>query len=279
MSKKGKHVPNAWDDEDWEALADRAEKENAREPQDPVRLTKTERLALHRESNRKLWESAESPEPLYFVEASSNVPLATAYKTQVKVLSRKPVIAKRDPTTDMANLAIGNDGDGDDDDCKEEKEVKMTPEERMALEKSILEEKQRAYDEARRRIFGDEEPQEELKQLPRNEGGPSRGSGRGRGRRGRGRGFAGAGSGSNRDGDSRGGSPARPAQSGARELYDPGYAPKPGGGIQRPDSATQGKQALSRDGSKISAIREPKGPDGSGRGGFGFARRGTRGSS
>lgn len=69
MSKKAKHVPNAWDDEDWEVLADRAEKEAAKEAaqEPPVRLSKSERLALHHESNRKLWESAYSQLSSFFL--------------------------------------------------------------------------------------------------------------------------------------------------------------------------------------------------------------------
>ncbi|CAI4216345.1 unnamed protein product [Parascedosporium putredinis] len=187
--KKGKHVPNAWDDDDWEVLADRAEKEPTSDPQPPVRLTKTERLAQHHESNpRSLTHDLlsfhfaprirDAPEPQYFLETGANLPLATAYKTQVKVLSRKPVIARRDPTGALANLAIRDD----QDDRKEEKEVKMTPEERMALEKSMLEEKQRAYDEARRRIFGDEPAQEEqVVKPPSRADGPLRGDRTGEG--------------------------------------------------------------------------------------------------
>lgn len=52
-------VPNAWDDDDWEAQADRlaaapVPQEVAPEPP----LTRKERLAQHTEANRKLWESA-----------------------------------------------------------------------------------------------------------------------------------------------------------------------------------------------------------------------------
>ena len=161
----------------------------------------------------------------------------------------------------------------------------MAAEARIALEKSILEEKQRAYDEARRRIFGEEAGSEEQKQAAArsdgNSGSPrGLGRGRGRGRGGRGRGFSGVATGTGRNsGDSRGGSPARPAQSGNRELYDPDYTPKSGGVLlQRPDGGQQVKQGGARDYNQIAAVREPRGPDGSGRGGFGFARRGARGS-
>lgn len=58
---KNNKVPDAWDD-DWEALADRAEKEepeasaSAAEVQAP--LSKAERIRKHQEEQRKLWESA-----------------------------------------------------------------------------------------------------------------------------------------------------------------------------------------------------------------------------
>lgn len=53
-------VPDAWDDDDWEVHADKAE---ARAPQpEPtpaaLPMTKEERMAKHAEMNRKLWESA-----------------------------------------------------------------------------------------------------------------------------------------------------------------------------------------------------------------------------
>lgn len=54
---KGEKVPDAWDDDDWEAQADRAAKEPPKQEPAPA-LNKAERMELHRESNRKLWESA-----------------------------------------------------------------------------------------------------------------------------------------------------------------------------------------------------------------------------
>lgn len=60
MLKKGvQKVPDAWDDADWETQADVAAKEAPKEKPGPaVALDKHERMALHRESNRKLWQSA-----------------------------------------------------------------------------------------------------------------------------------------------------------------------------------------------------------------------------
>ena len=57
MSKKAA-VPDAWD-ADWESQADKvdAEAEKAK-VEDQVKISKSERLARHAETNKKLWESA-----------------------------------------------------------------------------------------------------------------------------------------------------------------------------------------------------------------------------
>ena len=58
MAKSSK-VPDAWDDDDWEAQADRAaQEEPLPEPGPQVPLTRAQRLAKHAEAQRKLWESA-----------------------------------------------------------------------------------------------------------------------------------------------------------------------------------------------------------------------------
>jgi hypothetical protein len=51
-------IPDAWEDDDWEAQADRAENEPEPEPPAPAPTTRAERLAKHAEEQRKLWESA-----------------------------------------------------------------------------------------------------------------------------------------------------------------------------------------------------------------------------
>jgi len=59
---KNDKVPNAWDDDDWEAQADRVEEEEPEpEPEVPAAMTRSERLAKHAEEQRKLWESAYDP--------------------------------------------------------------------------------------------------------------------------------------------------------------------------------------------------------------------------
>lgn len=51
-------TPNAWDDDDWETQADRALQEVVDSPREQEPTTKAERLAKHREAQRKIWEAA-----------------------------------------------------------------------------------------------------------------------------------------------------------------------------------------------------------------------------
>ncbi|ETS06343.1 hypothetical protein M419DRAFT_68802 [Trichoderma reesei RUT C-30] len=312
MSRSG-GVPNAWDD-DWETQADRerTERNNAKEPQVAPQpsMSRQERLQQHAEANRKLWESADSPETLYHVEASGGVPLTASFKPQVKVLSRKPVVAKRNPSA-AGGASLGGDGD-DEDDLRSGQQAQMTPEEIRAKQKRDREEKQRRYDEARAKIFGESAPSSRGSSPggtggtvtpPRTEG---RGAYRGRGR-GRGGNFGGGGGGGYHGGNNNnssnyssnynsgynsnnvssteiGGQEFEPRrttnQSGPRrELFDPNSSQKPdssrrGGrdGSGSDSSSMRGQQG--RD--EQQAIRAPRGPDGTGRRGFGFARRGTR---
>lgn len=57
---KDDHIPDAWDDDDWEEKADRAAKERSKAPapQPEPPMTRAALLAKHREEQRKLWESA-----------------------------------------------------------------------------------------------------------------------------------------------------------------------------------------------------------------------------
>ncbi|KAK7402660.1 hypothetical protein QQX98_011568 [Neonectria punicea] len=251
-------VPDAWED-DWESQADKAVDEEPQkqqtEPQPP--LSKAERLAQHAEANRKIWESADSPQTFHYVEASASVPLANTFKPQVKVLSRKPVIAKRDPVT---GLPI------DDGDEETKKEVQLTPEEIRAKQKRDREEKQRRYEEARAKIFGESNPSSGASSPgavtpPRPDGHFAP--------RGRGRGRGGYRNNENRQFDA----PRRPLNpsGSSRELYDPNFTPKSETAPQRwaNDVPTPAK-------AEQNPIRAPRGPDGSGRGGFGFAQRGAK---
>ncbi|KFA71703.1 hypothetical protein S40288_08987 [Stachybotrys chartarum IBT 40288] len=256
-------VPDAWDD-DWEPQAEPAPKQNLQQPAPQALLSKAERLAQHAETNRKLWQSADSPDTFHYIEASSTVPQATTnFKPQVKVLSRKPMIAKRDPTQGAAQLGLDDDGE---DDAR--KEVTLSPEQIRAKQKRDREEKQRRYEEARAKIFGDSAPSSGASSPgtttpPRTD---SRGQGRGRGRGG------GLRNNDNRQFDNR----RTPNSSGSgRELFDPNYLSKPESmsALRRGGDDFQGRVQQQQ---QQPAIRAPRGPDGSGRGGFGFARRGDR---
>ncbi|ATY58692.1 hypothetical protein A9K55_003515 [Cordyceps militaris] len=256
-------VPDAWDD-DWEAQADQAAQEEAENPTPAPALTKAERLEEHAKSNRRLWEAAESNQTFHYVEATNTVPLAATFKPQVKVLSRKPVIAKR------------GESSVDDDDAK--KEVQLSPEQVRARQKREREEKQRKYDETRAKIFGASGPSSRgsspgtttpPRALPAQQQQQQQ-QGRGRGRGGRG---GGGGAADNARGNPLDSRRVPPPQPGTGKLYDPSYAPKPDmGSPRRDETAAAGRQA--RD--EGAPLRAPRGPDGTGRGGFGFARRGAR---
>lgn len=57
MNKKSA-IPDAWDD-DWESQADKADAEaEVAKAEEQVRVTKSQRLAMHAETNKKIWESA-----------------------------------------------------------------------------------------------------------------------------------------------------------------------------------------------------------------------------
>ncbi|KAI0004669.1 hypothetical protein F4779DRAFT_621380 [Xylariaceae sp. FL0662B] len=122
------------------------------------------------------------------------------------------------------------------------------------------------------------------------------GRGGGGGRRGRGRGSAHAhrhnesrgggegGSSSNNSQQQRPGSQSAGGSGGSsRELYDPNYSPKPGFQLERRGNGNGNndnggaplyRRSTPREEDQV--IRAPRGPDGSGRGGFGFARRGAK---
>ena len=211
----------------------------------------------------------ETPDDQPFLpQATSPVPLATPFKPAVKVLSRKPapkLISRRDPVTGLEQLTLQDDEEEEADTKKQE-----TPEQIRKRQQRELEEKQRRYEEARAKIFGDSNPSSG-QSSPRtgtpplaSEGRQSRGRGRGRGGRAR-------------DQDSGRQSRKQPdtQQPGnTRELFDPGYSPKPGVNVQRRGDASA--QPGSRTGpprEEDQIIRAPRGPDASGRG-FGFVRRG-----
>ncbi|GKT83461.1 hypothetical protein Ct61P_01311 [Colletotrichum tofieldiae] len=268
-------VPDAWEDDDWESAADKIDGGAPLEPEPQASLSRAERLAQHAESNRKLWESAPA------LGATGH-----GLQAQVKVLSRKPAprtIARRDPVTGLlSHLSLADD---DADDQRSEKKPQLTPEEIRAKQQRELEEKQRRYEEARAKIFGESNPSSGASSpgttTPPRGGENERGGGRGRGRgRGRGGGHRGNNSGRQEDYRRPGSSRADGVRSeSGRELYDPSYAPRGGFAMQKRggDPGPHSGRSTPRDEDQPKqALRAPRGPDGSGRGGFGFAKRGTK---
>lgn len=155
----------------------------------------------------------------------------------------------------------------DDEDSEDEERRKAAESlaERQARAQKEREEKQRKYQEVRDRLFGSPTPaSDEPQSRSSSKAGQqntSRNSSRGKGR---GRGNA------ESQVSSADQSPAR-GQPQQRQLYDPNYTAKPNSlqaqrdsGGSRPETPAEGQH-----------VRSPKGPDGSGRGGFGFASRGN----
>jgi hypothetical protein len=189
----------------------------------------------------------------------------------MKVLSRKPapqMIAKKDPVTGIAQLKL----EDEDDEGREANEIPLTAEEIRVRQQKEREEKQRRYDEARAKIFGDSNPPSGTS-TPGSVTPPNGSEGRQNHRvKGRGRG---GGNRSETRQDSQGRQP-HSGQPGARELYDPNYSPKPGFKLQKRDTESSSPGAHTPPCEEHQAIRAPRGPDGSGRGGFGFSRRGAK---
>jgi hypothetical protein len=199
---------------------------------------------------------SDAPEKPIFLIARNNVPLKDEFKAPLKVLSRKPppkVISRPDPTSGLANLNLE-----DDDDSEEEERKKAEKDflERQARAKIEREEKQRKYQEARERILGGSSNDSNVRPSSANDIG-SRNSSRGKGRGGRVTSTPSAEQ-----------SPAR-ANRQAKQLYDPGYTAKPGSlSLQKREAGETGGSGASTP-SEEKPIRAPKGPDGSGKAGFG----------
>lgn len=182
------------------------------------------------------------------------VPLKQEFKPQVKVLSRKPnapVIARRDAADGVAKLNLEDDEDSEEE-ARKKRESEL--EERQRKAKLEREEKQRKYAEARERIMGSSNP---TSPAPN-----SRDSSHGRdNRRNKGRVNGNRNSQPSSSADQ---SPARPPTS-DRQLFD------------RDD---MGRRAPKREASNVPKedhpVRQPRNPENSGRGGFGFAGRGGK---
>jgi hypothetical protein len=169
------------------------------------------------------------------------------------VLSRKPVVEKVDPVTGLAKMTMD-----DEDDEDERKKNKPTPEQLRLEAQRQRDEKQRRYEEARARIMGSNSgsstPGTVTPPTAQEDGKGNRGKGRGR--------------------DNRSENRRADTQSGPKELFDPNYTPKPISIQKRNGDAPRSGTSTPRNEEQV--IREPKRPDGTGRGGFGFANRGGK---
>ncbi|KAM5440648.1 hypothetical protein McanMca71_004722 [Microsporum canis] len=293
MSRQNQ-IPDAWD-QDWESIADK----QAPQPSEPVpekklsaRAAKAQRRAEHAEFNRQLWAEAEAPQTFHFLESRSTIPMKSEYKTPMRVLARKPQSNKSGLESGVQGLSIGDQGQVDDDDEDfERKPGQLTYEERVAKAQKEREEKQRKYEEVRERLFGSSTPGSGASS-PGNVTPPRQGQhhqgGEGK-RRGRNNRSSTGGNRESRERRERENSNASTKPAG--RLYDPNYAPKASSNYVQRKEKEQGKepyaslsqhqvqpQLPSQYTQPQMPIRSPRGPDPSGRGGFGgFPSRGGRG--
>ncbi|KAL1957817.1 hypothetical protein VTO42DRAFT_5535 [Malbranchea cinnamomea] len=303
MSTQPSHVPDAWDD-NWEAIADRQSQTPDPQPEKkvPARVTKAQRRAQQAEFNRQLWAEAEAAQTYHFLETrAATIPLKSEYKPPVTVLSRRPQIARR-PTpsspsvlsTAVSGLSLNDNGveDGDDENSEAEgkKQPQLTPEERQAIALREREEKQRKYEEVRERLFGPSSATGSAASSPGSTTPPSSQNQRQENNsnrwRGRNRQHNGRGDSRENNRESRRGSPASAGSGRHKQLFDPNYSPKPNSNYVQKKEKQQRRNNIDSTSSSLSdemgertqtPIRDPRGPDGSGRGGFGFAQGAGRG--
>ncbi|KAL2043510.1 hypothetical protein N7G274_003817 [Stereocaulon virgatum] len=245
-------MPDAWDD-DWIAKADTSTSKPQATPS-AAKISKAERRAKQAEFNRQLWQDAEDPQDNFFLKTRDVVPLKSEFKPAMQVLSRKPASRAApsiDPATGLAQLSVEDEDEDEDDATKNT----LTMQERQEKAQREREEKQRKYEEVRQKLFGTEEASTSSKAgstSPAKNNGSSRNQSRNKAPR-----------------DSRPSSSASNRTPGARQLYDPHDSGKPG------TSSIQKKETKGTP-NEIQPIRNPRNPDDSGRGGFGFAPRGGR---
>ncbi|KAJ5496121.1 hypothetical protein N7539_001237 [Penicillium diatomitis] len=271
-------VPNAWD-ADWESQADQLADQPIIAPEKKIssKVSKAQRRAQQAEFNRQLWAEAEAPQTFHYMEARSEVPLKQDFKPTVTLLSRRPQTATRKSpslggvdgaTAGLGQLGLDDDGDSDDDRSKQRQ---PTFEERQAMALKNREERQRKYEEARERLFGSPSAPTSGNSTPRsttpphhNQSAEGRGKGKGRG--------------GQRDYREKRDSSSVSNRS-RQQLYDPASPNRSTGGspFQRRDRSRGDKTDVEKTELPQQPIRNPRGPDASGRGGFGFGPRGARG--
>ncbi|KAL8824823.1 MAG: hypothetical protein Q9170_008030 [Blastenia crenularia] len=268
----GGKVPDAWDD-DWAEKTDvgtslrcpvrsRSQKpENS--PRQSAEQNRPSLIANY--GKMRMDESCQNPygqilrlshreaqNQNYFLTSRTEVPMKSEFKPAMKVLSRKPTTA--DAALAVGQLSLDNEEDDDEDGAKERT---LTAEERQLKAQNERVEKQKKYEEARQRLFGaGSAPMEKSSGTvtpPRQRvNGESRGMNKNRGMR-DGRQLASTGNG----------------MGVARQLYDPKESAKP-------ESSRTPTTSGYTTPIEQQPIRSPRGPDGSGRGGFGFAPRGGK---
>lgn len=227
------------------------------QPGPALKLSKAQRRAQHLEQQKQLWDSAENPDRFHWLEAQGVVPLKQEFKPQVKLLSRKPnapVIAKKDTTDGVAKMSLEDDEDSEEE-SRKKRESEL--EERQRKAKLEREEKQRKYAEARERIMGSSNPTS-----PKPNSRDSSHSRENRKSRGKVNGNFNSQPSSSADQ-----SPARP-QMGEKQLFDPEDI-----GRRAPKRETNNAPKEDH------PVRQPRNPEKSGRGGFGFAGRGGKAAS
>lgn len=229
--------------------------------------------------------SRDAPQTFHYLDSKSDVPLKQEFKPAVTVLSRRPQIASRNgdaATAGISALSLGPDGkELYDSDEEANKPPEMTPEERQAKALKDREEKQRKYEEVRERLFGSSSTPGSGASSPGGTSPLSRHqSSGGEGNRGRGRNRGG---GRERDNnnrekrDSPGNNNNNNNTGKQRQLYDPNYAAKSNSTyLQRRDRPQQSptERSDTEQQAPKQPIRNPRGPDANGRGGFGFGPRG-----
>ncbi|KAL8984070.1 MAG: hypothetical protein Q9177_004797 [Variospora cf. flavescens] len=254
----GGKVPDAWDD-DWIEKADSPAPANEAAPK-PVKLSKAERRAKQAEFNRQIWQDAEAPNQSFFLNTRTEVPLKSEFKPAMKVLSRKPETASG--AFGPGQLPFDNEDQDQDED--EGKARPLTAEERQLKAQQEREEKQKKYEEARQRLFGvnqasASESSRSTTPPRQRANGESRGSTKSRGMR-----------------DPRHLPSSRSGAGPAQQLYDPNYTAKVEATLTNTDYEMSGISNQPSPYEQQQPIRSPRGPDGSGRGGFGFAPRGGK---
>ncbi|TKA76519.1 hypothetical protein B0A49_02913 [Cryomyces minteri] len=268
MSKKSA-LPDAWDN-DWESLADKPEPPVQQVAPEPFKLSKAERKAKHIQEQRKLWDAAESPEQFHFLDTRSEPPLKTGYQPTVQLLSRKPapkIASRRDLTSGMTGMTLEDDEDSEEE---RRKQVEMSLAERQRKAQQEREEKQRKYNEVRERLFGSSTSTPTTSQGDvSTSSGAMKAEPRARNARGKWRGVS---SRDNQPNSSTDQSPAR-AEPQEGQLFNPRSN---NFRIKARESAESGSRPATP--SLEQPIRAPRGPNGGGKNGFGFAQRGGRGT-